>query len=381
MIKQTTTLPVIEADPDSKGDSGWKRWAFVALEVALLGAIPILAIVGFRALLDSRAGQFAIEPGFDDPGWMAMVEPSPISSIVDVDDGRVAGVVLVAPSGVDEPGGAVVLVSGATEVDGLALDTLSPEAVVEAIERELRLDLRPPIVLDGGGWTRLLGDQEIELANPDPVPGTDGAVLVPAGRVVVGASLLAPMSTRLPEGVEDPEALEFRRSVIWRTLLDVADFSGSESGVAGTDEFDQLRSTLESIASGVHRVELLPLEGRQVDIEAAEELIRSIVALPVGPEPGDRLQVRIIDRTGANDVETAARNLGRAGFEVIQVGNAAVFDDGPTQLLVAPGADLAEVARLAALADAATVPPGDDPEAVSTVTLLLGDGAGIALSS
>ncbi len=384
MIRQTTTIPLADGDQPDEPRSGWARWTFIVLEVVLLGSIPLLAMLGFRGLLDSRAGQFTAEPGREDPGWLALVEPTPIRSIVDVDEGRVGGIVLVVPSGEALGGGTVILVSGATEVDGVPLDERGADDAVTALAAALRLAIDPPVLADVDGWAELLGDVEIELANPDPVPGVNGAIAVAAGRVTVDAADMPALSSRLPVGIDDPDALEFRREVLWRTLLDEGVFVESDPpGASAVDEtgVERVRRDLSSISVGLNRVEPLPLAGRTIDAEAAEALVRSSVARPLGHEPGARLQVRVIDRSGSNDLETAARNLGQAGFEVVQIGNASVLDDGPTQLFVPPGADAGEVARLAEVADAATVPPSLDPEAVSTVTLLLGVRSPIAVSS
>jgi len=257
--------------------SGVGRLLFIVAEVVLLGAIPVLGLLGFRTLLDTRSGEFAIEPGPADAGWVAAVAPSPLSILIDVDDGRVGGAVLLAPSGDDVDGGTVILISGATQVDGRALSERTPAGVVSALEEALRLDLGVP-----------------------------------------------------------------------------------------------------AIADGVHRIESLPLDGGAIDFTAAEALLRDAVPLPRGHEVGARLQVRIVDRSGGNDLEVAARNLGRAGFEVVQIANAVVFDEGVTQVLASPVGGEDEIARLAALADAAPVPPSLDAEAASIVTLLLGPNASIA---
>lgn len=387
MIKQTTTIPLVDGEQPGEPRPDWGRWTFIALEVILLGSIPVLALLGFRGLLDSRAGEFAAEPGPDDPGWVALVEPTPVRALVDVDEGRVGGIALIVPTGEDVSGGTVILVSGATEIEGVRLADREADEAVTALATALRLAIDAPVVADVGGWAELIGDVGIEIANPDPVPGPDGAIVIAAGRVTVGAADLPALSARAPLGTDDPGALEFRREVLWRTLLDEAVFGDAgESRPVADDAGDEtaierLRGDLASIAAGMNRVELLPLVGRQIDAEAAEMLVRTAVARPVGHEPGARLQIRVIDRSGNNNLEAAARNLGMAGFEVVQIGNAGVFDDGPTQLLVPAGADADEVARLAKVADAATVPPSLDPEAVSTVTLLLGVRAQIAVPS
>lgn len=391
MIRQTTTVPVVAPPgPESEPGSRLGRWLFVALEVVLLGSIPVLGLLGFQSLLGTRSGEFAVEPGPADAGWVATVEPSPLSVLVDVDDGQVGGAVLLAPNGDDVDGGAVILISGATQVGGQELSTRTPEGVVSALEEVLRLDLGTPGIVDSAGWDLLLAGQPVELANPDPVVGrpreNDGTdaqegeplIEIPAGRVTVEPVDLAALSTREPLASSDPEALEFRREVLWSTLLDNATF---DADLTGADPLHVAARQLQRIARGVHRLESLPLEGLTVDSEAAEQLIRSVVSLPRGHEVGARLQVRIIDRTGGNDLEAAARNLGREGFEVVQISNAFVFDAGPTQVLSSPTGEESEIARLAELADAATVPPSLDAEAASVVTLLLGVDATIAQSA
>lgn len=390
MIRQTTTIPVVEPPlekPESK--SGLGRWLFIALEVVLLGSIPVLGLLGFQNLLDTRSGEFAVEPGPTDAGWVAAVAASPLSILIDVDEGRVGGAVLVAPNGDDVDGGTIILISGATEIDGIALSDRDPASVVAVLEEALRLDLGVPAIADSEGWNLLLDGQSIELANPDPVVAeasgesdedgaVDPAILIPAGRVNVGAEDLAALSTRAPIIGSDFEALEFRRDVLWRTLLDDATFA---LDLEGNATLAQAALHLGQIANGVHRIEALPLDGIGIDADATEDLIRSAVALPRGHAVGARLQVRIVDRSGDNDLEIAARNLGQAGFEVVQIANAVVFDDGATQLLASPTGAEAEIARLAELADAATVPPSLDAEAASVVTLLLGPDAEIAQST
>lgn len=380
MIRQTTTIPVVSPPGDEpQPGRSWSSWAFIVFEVALLGSIPVLALIGFRTLLDSQAGEFAVDPGPEDAGWTAFVEPTKVGAMVDVDNGRTAGVVLVIPNGEEVTGGSIILVPGVTEIEGRALSDRTPDQAVLALEESLRLGIEAPFVADDEGWTALLGKQIVELANPDPVSGEGDEVLIAAGRVTVAPTELAAMSSRLPIQIDDPEALEFRRDIMWRTLLDQADFV-SDVDSASPSAPVAIAAQLDAISRGDHRIEQLPLIGARIDSDAAEELVRSTVAQPRGHVPGARLQVRIVDRSGGNDLAVAATNLGRSGFEVVQIGNAAVFDDGPTRLLSVAGVDENELVRLAEAAEAATVPPSLDPEAVSMVTLLLGVHAPIAAS-
>ena len=62
-----------------------------------------------------------------------------------------------------------------------------------------------------------------------------------------------------------------------------------------------------------------------------------MVAFPAGHEVDQRFRVRIEDRTGEADLDSAARSLGRLGIEVVAISNGAVFDNARTQLVVEPG--------------------------------------------
>ncbi len=65
--------------------------------------------------------------------------------------------------------------------------------------------------------------------------------------------------------------------------------------------------------------------------------------------------------------------LGARGFEVSEIANAEVFDDGPTQLVVPSLVDIEAMRELAAELGADTVSPDPVGETeVSTVVLLVG---------
>src|SRR5680860_1559231 len=72
---------------------------FIAAEVLLVLMIPILAWLGFSSLLGSTAGQFVDQAGPGEPGWQAFVDASPITLVVDVVDGAVAGASIITQPG------------------------------------------------------------------------------------------------------------------------------------------------------------------------------------------------------------------------------------------------------------------------------------------
>ncbi len=371
--------------------SRWRAALFLGFEAALIVSIPLLAWFGFQNLLGSRSGAYVIDPTSEDPGWLAFVDPTPVSLIVETADARVGGLALLIPSGANAPGGAVILVPGSLMVDGDRLTDLAPEAVSERLATMLRLDFDNVVIADEAGWQQLIGDAQIPLSNPDPVPGPDGEVLFAVGDLVLDAATVSAFlgrsgvasTTSGTSNRSESLALEFRRDVFWRALLantdllmptqEPTDPNGDQQSPA-----EVARGRLVSIAAADYRVEAMPtniadVAGTTGNVDAdpaqVEALLNEFVALPAGV---GRLEVRILDRTGTNDLENAARSLGRAGFQVVQIGNASVFDGLTTQVINAPGADSVLVTELAALLGADIVVSSNDEEAVSTVTVLLG---------
>ena len=82
-------------------------------------------------------------------------------------------------------------------------------------------------------------------------------------------------------------------------------------------------------------------------------MIVSFAPFPSSSPAADRLLVRILARSRRVDPLSTAVEAAGLGVEVTEIGNAASFDDGPTELLVPPGlrgADrrvLADLDRLA----------------------------------
>jgi hypothetical protein len=121
----------------------------------------------------------------------------------------------------------------------------------------------------------------------------------------------------------------------------------------------------------------LPVEpngaGLVLDPTATEQLINQTVPLPSGSQPGDRTLIRVVDRSGQLDPAAIAVELGRRGFEVTEIANAATFDTGPTQLIVPTSVTDPALRTLAADFGAATVSPDPiDETDDSTVVLLAG---------
>ena len=383
MIRQTTTLPLAESandGPVGRGALTGKGLAgFVVLELMLLAAIPVLAVIGYQSLLCSQSGEFVVEPTPADPGWQALVDPTPLSVVVEVVDEKVSGLTLVIPSGSGSTGGAVMLVPGALQFAGRSMSELTPEQARRALESMLRLRIDRMVIGDEAGWAAMIGEGTVEVANPDPVTGPDGGTLLPVGEVELDSSTIPAFLGRpLPD--TPAIALEFRREIFWSEALAdelLRPGSAGTSVSASTSDTEAVAIYLGQIAAGLHQIEAMPVSISNnivaPDLDATDELLGELVALPAAAAPGDRLQVRILDRAGTNDLESAARALGANGYEVIQIGNAAAWDELPTQVVTTVAADQDQVAALADLVGADSVESSTDEDAVSTVTVLLAD--------
>ena len=144
---------------------------FTLVEVTLAMAVPFLAIAGYHALLDSRAGRFVDEPGIGEPGWRAVVEPSPVVAVVETADGAITGVALLAGHTEQNVGGAVILVPGTLRLGDATLDQLGPEAAVAELSAALRLQVSATEIMAEEDWAAFLGEQSYRVSNPDPGGG------------------------------------------------------------------------------------------------------------------------------------------------------------------------------------------------------------------
>ncbi len=326
---------------------------FILVELLLLSAVPVLGYLGAQSLLDTRAGNIVAQPTAEEPGWLAAVEPSPVTGIVEVLNGNVTGVTIVAQQQQSQPGGTIILVWPSMEIDGVQVGEMAPEEVVPAVSRELRLQIPTVEILDEARWKIVLGSEDREVDNPDPLIDEGGVPLLAVGPITIGSDLAAAFIGR-PAVSGDPDSVIVRRTIWWETLL-----SNPPNGD------DDLAALIRTIGAATHQIIDLPTTrspaggessvGRRIDPALVEQIIVDSVPFPVGSQPGDRPQVKVLDRIGGVDLELIARSVAGLGFEVIQIGNASVFDDGPAEVIVPAGVTDARIELLAELFGAATV--------------------------
>ncbi len=341
---------------------------FVAGELLLAMAIPFVAIEGYHTLLDSRAGKFVEEPTGDDPGWRALVDTTPVLGVAEVDRGVVTGVTLVVSH--PESAGSIILVPGSLEIDGRSLSTYPPTEAVDVLARSIRLSVSAVEVLDNTTWPSVLGPRIYSLDSPDPVEADDGQPLFGVGPVAVDGSIAGAFVGRPSPGVA-LASLQTRRHLFWNAIL--AEPPTTDTPLAA--ELQQLDPQLARVVDlPVSQLDPVALP----DVEGIESLIRDVVAFPAGASPGDRLQVRVLDRTGNADLESIAAAVAAHGMEVVEIGNANEFDGGETEVIAPVGLGLEDgtlpdsLYGLARSVGADAISIDEEPTEDAVVTVVVG---------
>lgn len=325
---------------------------FVAADLIFAMAIPFVAISGYHTLLDSRVGRFTAEPTRSEPGWSALVEPTALTAVVEVHDQQVSGVALLVAH--DEPSATdtVILLPGSLEIDGQPLFVRSPIEAVAALSSATRLAISSTVILDDPAWIAALGAKTIRVDNPDPVTDADGVSIFAVGSVSVAGDNASAFLGRPTEGASLVSVTP-RRHLLWNAIVNQQLDRSTAIGEA-VEKLDPQNSQILDVPMTQLEPVSLP------DFAAMESLVRDVMAFPSGSAPGDRLQIRVIDRTGSADLEDIAAVLASRGIEVLEIGNAAAFDRGKTELVVPAG--LVAVGSLAG--ESAEPATGADPVSV-----------------
>ena len=212
-------------------------------------------------------------------------------------------------------------------VDGFLISDRGLVDVALAVELALQLHMSNSWIIDSSTWVDVLGDTEYVIQNPDPVPDLDGSVLIPVGEVSVApADVPAFVGRLVPEA--DPLSIIVRQELWWEALM--AEPPAPNSGGAFGD-------LLAQVGSGPYAVRVVPYLVDDagvvtIDPEPAEQLVRDFVPFPAGPELGSRLMVSVLTRSRSVDPAELAVAVANAGAEIVDIGNAAEFDEAPSQL-------------------------------------------------
>ncbi len=335
---------------------------FALAELSLVLAIPFLAVAGVHAVLESRTGAFVQQVGPTEPGWRALVEPSSVVAIVERYEGQTTGVTLIVhEQGVQ--GGAIVVVPGNVTLGDTKIEDLPLEVVIPALSETLKLRIDQTGVVDETMWPEIVGTQTYTVDNTDLVDGGTGQSFTVGEVTLSGENVGDFIGSR--ESSADSTVLLSRRLTFWSAVI--------ESPPASNH---LVASVARSLTQGNVDIFEFPAQRDQkslvLDEQNVPELVSRAVPFPAGAEPHHRIRLRVLDRTGDADLPAIASQLGAGGFEVVEMGNASEFDDGPSELLVPSQWTGPDPAALVEFVDVSSKVESVDM-AESIATLIIGD--------
>lgn len=331
------------------------RPTFVLVEVVLLLAIPVLAYRGFDAVLGTTDGQ-AVDPELDptDPGYEAFLEPTPLLLVLGLDeDGALSWSSLLALGGADL-GGAIVMVPTslvvpaepvfelpqATLVDRYA--QIGAEGVRHGAARTLGIGIETAIEIGPDRMAELVGPAApLALRNLDRVEGFE------AGDLTLQASEVVEYLLATDDDESELTRLT-RQEAVWEAWLERVAASTDPDVVPG-ERLTGIGRFVRGLAAGVHTTSTPPVDeapdpldpeaGALVADGTVTDFVEELVPFPVAWSPGERLKVRVLDGVGADGLQLAmARDVVRAGGQVVLVGNSDAFDATESRLVFFDGA-------------------------------------------
>lgn len=327
------------------------RWAFIGAWMLLILAIPVLTLVGVRAVGRSNAGrELNVETDPSAPGYEAAVDPTPTMLVTQTDDaGTITGVTVLSlkTSGGGNltffPAG-TVLELPFTETGQAPMDEIYQGAGAHGLEQRIETLLVAATqesveILNDDQWTDLVSPLgALTIDNPVPLVATDasgapvtfaqGAIEVPPEQIGLF------VNTR---GVEENDLTRLeRQQAFWTAWLAAVAASPDPNAVPGETDTG-LGRFVRDLAKGESTFNTLPVTPigipgvgatdsnlYQPDQAAVDALVSETIPLPVGV---GRLRSRVLDGTGTEGTAVAAAQvIVPAGAEIAIVGNARSFD-------------------------------------------------------
>jgi hypothetical protein len=346
----------------------------------------LLALAGVSMVRNSTVGRYEQALGPEEPGYRALVVPTPTMALVHrAADGTLADIAVLALEPSDE-GGSVVVVppSLAAQPDPNVTTSLADvyttdgaTGVTAALGRVMTVAIGDQVELDDADWARLVDPVgPIELTLENPVGGWA------AGPVALESADVGPfLSARDPEET-DLDRLE-RQEQFWSAWLQqVSD--GGDDAVPGEVEAGVGRF-VRGIAADTVLTGALPVvrddQPGSVLLRPNTGQVASLVAravpFPTSPEPGTRVKLRLLNGTSDPSLmAAAATHLVEWGAEVDIVGNASSFDVAETTVTYSGGGDRPRLATwIAAVLGTENLEELPQAEDEIDVTVILGDDA------
>ncbi|MBA2496772.1 MAG: LytR C-terminal domain-containing protein [Actinomycetota bacterium] len=405
------------------------RALFVVVEVVLLLAVPLLSVVGFRAVLDTT-GSRVVDPELDptEPGYEAVLARTPVALVAGLDPaGGLDWVTVLVLSGAGERGGDVLLVPTGAMIDGVETSpgaaagpprTLAEvwagegqEGLAVAVATLLAASFSEVVVVDGARVTTLLEPvTPLAVANYGEVVvlGDDGdtSLTTEAGPVTLTAAEV-PIYLGGPAPDEPDLARLARHDGFWRAWLSAVAVS-DDPGVVPGEVTGGIARYVRGLAAGPVNVQVapvvlsptetgegmaepeagpgagddvaVPLERFEVDLVALRALANELIPFPGAATPGARVRVRVLDGVGEPGLASAAARAAVRGIgaEITVIGNAARF--GVTASRVVWIDESAEPAarRLAEMLGVTDLARVDGPSPFDDVDVTLVVGADLA---
>ena len=346
----------------------------------------LLALTGVSMVRNSTVGRYEQALGADEPGYQAMVVPTPTMAVVHRGaDGTLAGVGLLALEP-DDDGGSVVVAppSLLAQRDPDVTTTLADvylsdgaAGVTAALGRMTGVAIGDPVELDDGDWARLV----------DPVGPVELTLDNAVGEWAAGPVRLDPADVGRFLSARDPEETDLdrleRQEQFWTAWLHQVSQGGDEA-VPGEVEAGVGRF-VRGIAADTVLTEALPVlrddqpDGLRLTPNDGQlsGLVARAVPFPTSPEAGARIKVRLLNGTGDPSLTTeAATFLVEGGAEIDIVGNAASFDVPETTVSYSGGGNrpglAGWIAAVLGTENIEELPPAEDE---IDVTVILGNDA------
>lgn len=402
------------SDPDAAPASGPRRGRFWRLAIPVLAVLALIGVValswyGKEAVLNSSSGRtFKVVDDPTAPGYEVLVSATETLLALQVDDdGSLAAVtflslpnestgagLFIPPDAVvDDPelgpmsladlyesGGAAAVTGAVESILGIGIADYSDDGVL----REGQVEEVDSARLEG----LVAPVSPLSFDNPDSVVTTDadGATVAefPQGEIALDAADAGPyLAARVP-GENDLNRLA-RHDALWTAWVEAIRADGSPEAIAGETE-SGLGRFLSVFSSGDTALEVAPattfgivgVDGDLylVETDVLRPWVASVVPFPLGPTPGDRTTLRVLDGTGtAGAALAAAQKLVAAGGEIRVIGNAPGFDYVGTQVLYHAPEHAERAQEIADAMGGASAELVERPNEVVMVTVIVGTEA------
>lgn len=326
------------------------RSTFIGAWVLLVLAIPVLTVIGIKAVGRSNAGrELNVEKDPSAEGYEAAVDPTPTMLVTQTDDaGTITGVTVLSLKNAGGgnltffPAG-TVLELPFTERGEAPMNEIYQAAGETGLEQRVETLLvaatqENVAILNNAQWASLLAplgpltiENPVELVTTDdlgaPITFAQGAIQVPPDQIGLF------VNTR---GAEENDLTRLeRQQAFWTAWLAAVKVSTDPNAVPGETDSglgrfvrdlakgDATFNTLPVTPIGIPGVGATDSNLYQPDQAAVDQLVADTIPLPVGV---GRLRARVLDGTGTQGIAVeAARAIVPAGAEIAIVGNAERF--------------------------------------------------------